>query len=185
MDRPAEAVHGGPMSTSTTATTTTTPAAPDPRQVERTWRAIRRHHFAVLSTVSPAGHPHAAGVSYCAVDERLYVNTHRASRKARNVAADGRVGLVVPVRRLPVGPPFNVQFQGTAALLAQDDPEITTLLARGELGGIVSHGELDEPDGCFLRIEPTRRIHTYGIGVSVLAVARDPLHNGPRSVPVP
>jgi hypothetical protein len=134
--------------------------------------------------VSPAGHPHAAGVSYCAVDERLYVNTHRASRKARNVAADGRVGVVIPVRRLPVGPPFNVQFQGTAALLAQDDPEITALLARGELRGIVSHGELDEPDGCFMRIEPTRRIHTYGIGVSVIAVARDPLHNGPRSITV-
>ena len=98
------------------------------------------------------------------------------------MAADGRVGVVIPVRRLPVGPPFNVQFQGTAALLAQDDPEITALLARNELRGIVSHGELDEPDGCFLRIEPTRRIHTYGIGVPVMAVARDPLHNGPRSI---
>jgi hypothetical protein len=156
----------------------------DPRQIERTWRAIHRRHFAVLSTVSPAGHPHAAGVSYCAVDERLYVNTHRASRKARNVAADGRVGVVIPVRRLPIGPPFNVQFQGTALVLAPDDPEITALLARNELRGIVSHGELDEPDGCFLRIEPTRRIHTYGIGVSAIAVARDPLHNGPRSITV-
>jgi general stress protein 26 len=140
--------------------------------------------FAVLSTVSPAGHPHAAGVSYCAIDERLYVNTHRTSRKARNVAADARVGVVIPVRRLPVGPPFNVQFQGTATLLAQDDPEITTLLAHNELSKIVSHGELDEPDGCFLRIEPTRRVHTYGIGVSIMAIARDPLHNGPRSITV-
>jgi general stress protein 26 len=156
----------------------------DPRQIERTWRAIHRRHFAVLSTVSPAGHPHAAGVSYCAVDERLYVNTHRTSRKARNVAADGRVGVVIPVRRLPIGPPFNVQFQGAARVLAQDDPEITALLARGELRSIVSHGELDEPDGCFLRIEPTRRIHTYGIGVSAIAVARDPLHTGPRSITV-
>ena len=100
------------------------------------------------------------------------------------MAADGRVGVVIPVRRLPVGPPFNVQFQGTAALLAQDDPEITALLARNELRRVVSHGELDEPDGCFLRIEPTRRIHTYGIGVPVVAVARDPLHNGPRSITV-
>jgi nitroimidazol reductase NimA-like FMN-containing flavoprotein (pyridoxamine 5'-phosphate oxidase superfamily) len=175
------------MNTTTTndhPTTTDPNPVDDPRQIERTWRAIHRHHFAVLSTVSPAGHPHAAGVSYCAVDERLYVNTHRTSRKARNVAADGRVGVVIPVRRLPVGPPFNVQFQGTATLLAQDDPEITALLAHNELRGIVSHGELDEADGCFLRIEPTRRIHTYGIGVSVMAVARDPLHNGPRSITV-
>jgi general stress protein 26 len=156
----------------------------DARQVERTWRAINGHHFAVLSTVSPAGHPHAAGISYCAVDERLYINTHRSSRKARNVAADGRVGVVIPVRKLPVGPPFNVQFQGTAVLLANDDPEIAALLERDELGGITSHGELDEPDGCFVRIDPVRRIHTYGIGVSALAVARDPIHNGPRSIAV-
>jgi len=88
------------------------------------------------------------------------------------------------VRRLPIGPPFNVQFQGTALVLAPDDPEITALLAHDELREIVSHGELDEPDGCFLRIEPARRIHTYGIGVSALAVARDPLHNGPRSITV-
>ena len=156
----------------------------DPRQVERTWRAIRRHHFAVLSTVSPAGHPHAAGVSYATVGQRLYVNTHGSSRKARNVATERRVGVVVPVRRLPVGPPFNVQFQGEATLLAMDDPEITALLPGGGLRAVTSHGELDEPDGCFLRIEPVRRIHTYGIGVSMLAVASDPLHHGPRSIEV-
>ena len=187
MDRPPNPVHGGPMSTRTHEHPTLADPhlADDPRQAERTWRAIDRRHFAVLSTVSPAGHPHAAGVSYCTVGERLYVNTHRDSRKARNIAADERVGVVIPVRRLPVGPPFNVQFQGTATLLAQDDPEITALLAADELRRIVSHGELDEPDGCFLRIEPTRRIHTYGIGVRIVAVARDPLHTGPRSIPVP
>ena len=61
------------MNTTTHDHPTTTDPNPvdDPRQIERTWLAIHRRHFAVLSTVSPAGHPHAAGISYCAIDERL------------------------------------------------------------------------------------------------------------------
>jgi hypothetical protein len=154
----------------------------DPAQAERTLRAIRKRSFAVLSTVSSAGYPHAAGVAFSAVDATLYVSTMRSSRKARNVAANDRVALVIPVRRLPVGPPFNVQFQGRAVILASDDPEITSLVEAGSLRGITGHGELDEPDGCFLRIVPNGRLHTYGIGVSALAVARDPLHVGARTI---
>jgi hypothetical protein len=75
-----------------------------------------------------------------------------------------------------------VQFQGRAAVLAQDDPEIVALVADGSLDGITGHGELDEPDGCFLRIVANGPVHTYGIGVSALAVARDPLHVGARSI---
>jgi general stress protein 26 len=157
----------------------------DERHLERTLRAIRRRSFAVLSTVSDAGFPHAAGVAYDTVGTTIYVNTHRASRKARNVAANPRVALVVPVRRLPVGPPFNVQFQGRAEVLTMDDPEISEHLGAGRLSKITGHGELEEPDGCFLRIRPTGTLHTYGLGVSALAVARDPLHVGPRSVALP
>ena len=159
------------------------PAAGDDRaQVERTLRAIRTRSFAVLSTVSSAGFPHAAGVAYCAVDSTIYVNTERSSRKARNVAADDRVALVIPVRRLPVGPPFTVQLQGRATVLAMDDPEITRLVLARSLDKITGHGELEEPDGCFLRIVANGPVHTYGIGVSALAVARDPLHVGARSI---
>lgn len=153
----------------------------DAAQQARTLRAIRSRSFAMLSTVSSAGFPHAAGVSYAAIDSTIYVNTERSSRKARNVAADERVALVIPVRRLPIGPPFTVQLQGRATLLAVDDPEITEHLAGGRLKAVTSHGELEEPDGCFLRIVPNGRVHTYGIGVSALALARDPLHVGARS----
>ncbi len=161
----------------------------DADQDARILKAIQTRAFALLSTVSPAGFPHAAGVQYDAVvppgggaaDVRLYVHTMGASRKARNVAADDRVAVVIPVRKLPVGPPFTVQFQGRAEVLAMDDPEITDHLAAGRLKAVSSHGELDEPDGCYLRIVPNRVIHTYGIGVSAIGVARDPLHYGARA----
>jgi hypothetical protein len=162
----------------TTEPATTIPS--DPAQVQRTKKAIRRKSFAVLSTVSAAGFPHAAGVLYSSVDTTLYVHTMRSSRKARNVVDTGRAAVVIPVRRLPVGPPFTVQFQAAAAVLAMDDPEIVAHLDKGRLGKITGYGALEEPDGCFIRIVPAARVHTYGIGVSAIAVARDPLHVGER-----
>lgn len=165
-----------------TETTTSTTPEHDAGQVALIEKAIGQKSFAVLSSVSEAGFPHAAGVLYDSVGTTLYVHTMRSSRKARNVQVNDRVGVVVPVRRLPVGPPFNVQFQGRAAVLEMGDPEIVELVARGDLKKVTAHGELDEPDGCFLRIEPTRVVHSYGIGVPMLDVARDPLHAGARSV---
>ena len=154
----------------------------DPAQLARVERAIRRHRFAVLSSVSPAGFPHAAGIAYSTVGTTLYVHTMRSSRKAANIAADDRVALVIPTRSIPFAPPFNVQFQARATLLDLDDPEILRALDSGRLKGIIGHGALEEPDGCFVRIVPNGRVHTYGIGVSTLAVARDPLHSGDRLV---
>lgn len=154
----------------------------DSEQALRVRKAVASRGFATLSTVSEAGFPHAAGVVYVPIGDDLYVHTMRSSRKARNVAADGRVGVVIPIRKLPVGPPFTVQFQARAEVVAMDDPEIVAHIEAGRLKKITSHGELDEADGCFLRIRPTGTVHSYGIGVSALAVAKDPLHAGARSV---
>ena len=131
-----------------------------------------------MSTVSAAGYPHAAGVLFANDGLDLYVNTQRSSRKARNVAANGRAAVVVPVRKFPVGPAFEVHFQASAVVLAADDPRIVELAERGVLKAITGHGELDDPDTCFLGLRPTGRIHSYGIGAPILGVARDPLHVG-------
>jgi hypothetical protein len=186
--------------TSTTDPITTTPGsigslaaapggAPAPIPIDPGFarRAIERRAFATLATASPAGAPHVAGVLYEAVAARpgdagagvvLYVSTPIGSRKARNVAADPRVAVCIPVRRLPVGPPSSIQFQGRAEVLALDDPDVTRLAAAGELKAITSHGELELDGGCFLRITPSRRVHTYGLGLSLRALLRDPLAAG-------
>jgi hypothetical protein len=36
-------------------------------------------------------------------------------------------------------------------------------------------GALDDPRGCFLRITPNGRVSTYGIGMPIRRVLRDPL----------
>ena len=170
------------MTTSTTATSTTAtePAIrPDPTwhpRPEAVRRALAKRSFATLSTTSPKGRPHAAGVLYVFNSSELIINTLRSSRKAKNIKANPNVGVCVPVRRLPVGPPSSIQFQATAQLLDLDDPEIVPLLESGELKSLTSHGELDEPDGCFVRIAIGPRMLTYGLGMSVRALIADPLH---------
>lgn len=151
---------------------------PPDRLLARVVKALAARSFCTLATTSPAQRSHVAGVLYEAVDTTLYVSTMRASRKARNVAANPHVAVCVPVRRLPVGPPSSLQFQATATVLAVDDPEITGLVAAGRLGSITGHGELDLADGCFLRITPDRRIATYGLGLPLRRLIRDPLNAG-------
>jgi hypothetical protein len=153
-------------------------------------RAIGRRSFCMLATASAATRPHAAAVLYAPVDTTLYVSTLRTSRKARNIAANPQVAVTIPVRRLPVGPPSSIQFQGRADILAADDPHVTGLVEAGRLRAITGHGELDEPDGCILRIAPVRRITTYGLGMPLRRLLRDPLHAGgsvdlPGTAPAP
>jgi Pyridoxamine 5'-phosphate oxidase len=150
--------------------------SPDLDQVVK---AIVKRSFCMLATVSPNGRPHVAGVLYQAIGTTLYVNMSRDGRKGRNIAQNPHVAVSIPIRRLPVGgPPSTVQFQGRAALLGFDDPDIVRMVGAGELKNITSHGELDYPDGCFVRITPLRRMTTYGLGMSLLNLIRDPLHAG-------
>lgn len=147
-------------------------------QPERVAKAIDRRSFCTLATVSPTNRPHAAGVLYETIGTTLYAHTSRTSKKARNIAANPHVGVCIPIRRLPVGPPSSVQFQAEAEVLAMDDPHIVELLESGRLKSITGHGELDLPEGCFLRITPARRINTYGLGMSLRQLLRNPLHAG-------
>jgi len=143
------------------------------RQVQR---AIRRGSFCTLATTSQANRPHVVGVLYAWVDGLLYVSTLESSVKARNVRDNGRVAACIPVRRFPVGPPFNVAFQGEAELCPRADPRIATLLERKRLKSITSHGELDDPESGFLIITPGRRVASYGLGVPLVQLLRDPIH---------
>lgn len=138
-------------------------------------RAMARRSYAVLGTVSPAGRPHAAGVVYTMVDGDLWVSVDRSSRKARNIAANRFVHVQIPVRRGPVGPPSSIQFAATAELLSPGDPEVQRLLAAGRLKKVAGHGELERPAAALVRVSPDRVLHTYGLGLSLLALIRDPL----------
>jgi hypothetical protein len=154
------------------------PALPDPGLGPLVRRTVARRSFACLATTSADRRPHAAGVLYQLADGDLWISTLRASRKARNVAATGWAAVSIPARRIPVGPPSTVQLQGRAQLLDLDDPELRRLAAAGRLGRVTGHGELELDGGCFIRITPPRRVPLFGLGMSRLTLARDPLSCG-------
>lgn len=139
--------------------------------------------FLVLATTSAEGRPHAAGVVYALVDGTFYLNTHGMSVKARNIRENPNVAINIAITKYPVGPPLTVQFQATAELLPTEDPEIQHLLAAGKLTPITSHGELENPGGCFVRVTPHGRYVSYGIGISLEELMADPL-NAIRAVAV-
>jgi nitroimidazol reductase NimA-like FMN-containing flavoprotein (pyridoxamine 5'-phosphate oxidase superfamily) len=138
-------------------------------------RAIARHSFCTLATAC-GNRPHVVGVLYTSVDGVLYVSTLQSSKKARNIRDNPRVAVCIPVRRYPMAPPFLVQFQATATLLANHETTIAELVRARRLKKITGHGELDDAENCFVRIVPDRTVHTYGIGVPLRTLLRDPLH---------
>lgn len=143
-------------------------------------RQITARSFCTIATASRTGIPHAAGVMYAYVDGVFYVSTLRTSRKARDLADTGHASLCIPVRRVPAGPPSTVQIATAGQILDQDDPEIVALVERGALKAITGHGELEITNGCFLRLAPNRHAQTYGLGLPLRTLIRDPLNASGR-----
>jgi uncharacterized protein YhbP (UPF0306 family) len=147
-------------------------------------RALRRHTFGTLSTLTQHGTPHATGVVYAVAppDEplALYVTTRTTTRKAVNIRARPDVAVVVPVphRFVPAFPPRAIQFLGTAQVVAADDEQAMTAfgsswfhrrILRAEQRIVTEGGDL-----CFIRVRPGRVLFTYGMGMSLLDNVRRP-----------
>lgn len=92
---------------------------------------LRKRDFAVLSTISGEGRPHSVGVNYGVSrpgrDLVIYVMTRRHLQKARNIAQNPSVALVVPLMRrlLRFLPPPTIQLHGRAEIVDWTDEEGT------------------------------------------------------------
>jgi hypothetical protein len=155
-----------------TSTIQDKPATLDTRQV---WREITKGSFAVLSQVTPAGEPRSSGVLYKAVGQRLYVAVAADSWKARQIAANRRVAVTVPVRRggilslvAPI-PPATVSFHGTARVHPVGSPAARSLIR--ELASLLPAER--RASACILEIVPEGAFLTYGLGVPLMRM-RDP-----------
>lgn len=148
-------------------------AIADPERVtdlDMVWRAIGRRSFCTLATSGARNRPLVAGVLYAVVDRAVVVSTLPDSAKARHLRQNPRAAVCVPMRRYPFGPPFTAHFQAAAEFLDLD--EVRACGSR--LKKITSHGEI-EHGSVFVRLTPTGRITTYGLGVSLRQILRDPL----------
>ena len=64
---------------------------------------------------------------------------------------------------------------GGAELVDHDDPAVVPLIESGRLKKILVEGALDDPRGVSSCGSPHGRVGTYGIGLPLLRVLRDPL----------
>lgn len=144
---------------------------------------IRSQHFAILATTGTDGSADSAGVSYAAVVESgqlvLYVMTRRHLRKARDIARQPRVSLVIPIRRrlLWFMPPATVQLRGEAELLPQDDQRGTLafqgfFVGRRILAAYRAMRLRGDDRICFVRITLDATARSYMVGTSLWQVIR-------------
>jgi hypothetical protein len=142
---------------------------------ERTWRALRKASFAILSHTTPTGAPRSSGVVYRMLGRRLYVAVAPDSWKARHVAATGAVAVTVPVRRggilallMPI-PPATISFHGTARVLTSGSPGFDRVI--DELGSLLPRER--RASASLIEIVPEGAFVTYGVGVPLVKM-RDP-----------
>lgn len=126
---------------------------------------LRTQMFAVLSTTDEEDKPYSAGVNY-GVSKRgsaisIFVMTRRHLKKARNVARNSRVSLVVPLTRrlLWFLPPATLQLSGQAKILDWSDDEGRNAFREFWIGRrILKAYEESYRNGetriCFLKITP-------------------------------
>lgn len=145
-------------------------------------RQMRWQHFAVLSTSDAVGHPASAGVTYGLTTSGavMYVMTRRHLQKARNIAVNPEVSLVIPVPRklLWPAPPATIQLRGQAEIRDSSDTEGSQVFSSFLLGRqiLTSYRELHdrgESRICFIRIALDPVIHTYLLGTSIWQARRN------------
>jgi hypothetical protein len=156
---------------------------------------LRKQHFAALSTVSGDGRPHSAGVNYGVSrpsrDLAIYVMTRTHLQKARNIALNPSVSLVIPSARrlLWFLPPPTIQLHGRAEILDWADEEGTAVFAGFWMGRRIleayqaSHRR-GETRSCFLKITPDPVISTYMVGYSAWEL-KSHLESGAAKVIIP
>jgi general stress protein 26 len=156
---------------------------------------IRRRDFGVLSTVSNERKPHAVGVNYGVSrpgrDLVIYVMTRRHLQKARNIAQNPDVSLVIPLTRrlLWFVPPPTIQLHGRAEIVDWTDEEGTDVfrhfwMGRRILEAYQASHRRGETRICFLKIMPDPVIYTYMVGSSIWQV-RARMESGAAKVDIP
>jgi Pyridoxamine 5'-phosphate oxidase len=144
----------------------------------------------VLATSDTAGSPASAGVTYGLAPSRtvMYVITRTHLQKARNIAANSDVSVVIPVPRRVLWslPPATIQLRGRAQIVNWTHAEARGVfsgfwLGRQIINSYAQFHRRGESRICFLRIEPDPVIRTYLVGTPIWQ-ARTRMETGSATV---
>ncbi|MFD6286228.1 pyridoxamine 5'-phosphate oxidase family protein [Streptomyces sp. NPDC060205] len=117
-------------------TVSRTQGIPDPYRARRgltpeVERVLRRRTNATIGSVNPDGTPHLARVWFLWDDNRVYFEGSSATRKARNIAANGLASVLVKGQAAD-GSTLVVLGQGTGRLLTGDEAGRVCARIRGK-----------------------------------------------------
>ncbi|TXT54417.1 MAG: hypothetical protein BAJATHORv1_70117 [Candidatus Thorarchaeota archaeon] len=142
-------------------------------------KKMRKKNFGILSTITKDGRPHSTGILYgvSPPDEifSLYVMTGKRYQKTKNIQRNQDVAFVIPYPHywLRFVPPNAVSFQGFAEILPSDDPiGVKSFQDSRILRMNLEESSNDSEDMVFIRIVPDKKIHVYGLGISLMELRR-------------
>jgi len=158
-------------------------------------RHLRKRDFAVLSTVSKGSRPHSVGVNYGVSrpgrDFVIYVMTRKHLQKARNIAQNPNISLVVPLTRrlLWFLPPPTIQLRGQAEIVDWTDEEGTDVFRRFWMGRRILEAYQEshrrgETRICFLKITCDPVVYTYMVGYNIWHLKKR-MESGAAKVVIP
>ncbi|GAA1839419.1 pyridoxamine 5'-phosphate oxidase family protein [Agromyces salentinus] len=141
---------------------------------EAVWKTLAAENFMVIGMVTPRGEARTAGVMHAVHDGLIWFTTHDRAWKTRHLAANGSVGVTVPIaKRIPFVPwvkipAATVTFSGDARIvpLAEMPEHVRDALLHGlEITDGGEHGNI-----VGVSVRPTSDFVTYGVGVSLTAM---------------
>jgi hypothetical protein len=147
---------------------------------EVVWSALAKASFAVVSYVTPEGHPRSSGVVYKLAGRRLFIAVAPEGWKARHIATGSQVAVTVPVRRggllslLAPIPPATISFHGTAIAHAAGSEGADAAI--DQLSGLVPRER--RAIAAIIEIVPEGAFVTYGIGTSLMQMRAPALARG-------
>ncbi len=151
------------------------------RDFEFIEKQMRKKTYGIIGTVDEKNRSHTTGILYGVSHPgdtfAVYVVTGAEYKKTRNIRLNHNVSFAIPFPHhvLSFIPASTISFQGTAEVLPIDDEAaVRSFSSKWILRENVKTGLEGAFDVVFLRIRPDKKIHVYGVGVSMMKMMRNP-----------
>ncbi|MFX1549420.1 MAG: pyridoxamine 5'-phosphate oxidase family protein, partial [Promethearchaeota archaeon] len=131
-------------------------------------------NWLVLCTVDDKNVPHSSVVVYQSDGYAIYSLTGKNTLKARNIRKNSNVAITIPFRKnffhkIIPAPPAELHFTAEAEIKPFDDERARKIFSKY----LKYHENVEnQVESIWLKITPSRRIATYGVGIKLLKMRK-------------
>ncbi len=140
---------------------------------------LRKKSFGVISVIDTKNRPHSTGIIY-AIPPRphlfeFYVLTGANYMKTKYIKENPNVAFVItfPHYWIRFAPASVVHFQGKAEILPFSDEVGQNAFKQSRITRMNLESDYEEEEMVFIRITPPKKLHIYGLGVSLMQMRGD------------